>query len=218
MSANKPFVEFSLTHLCQSRRASSSFVKICFHCCCCCFCCCCCCCHNLLKYVNDSPTCTVHISWQICAKFGTRELHITLNRCEFPANQAVKDRLYLGWWYEFPHSFYIFIRFRQKKILHTSCPQKFITWLCASWKPAQGVYIYRLRKCVNELVLLLYTLIARFLWNSAWEFCTKWRWLFVSFLLICTWKTVHLLWAHLMCVPYNRYIFKPEYTSTNPVS
>jgi hypothetical protein len=110
MSANKPLVEFSLTQLCQSRRASSSFVKICF--------CCCCCRHNLLKCVNDFPTRTVHISWQICAKFRTRELYITLSGCEFPANQAVKDRLYLGWWYEFPHSFYIFIRFRQKNTAH----------------------------------------------------------------------------------------------------
>jgi len=55
------------------------------------------CCLILLKDVNDFPTSNSHILCQICVKLGTRELYtITSSSCQFPANRAAKDTLYVG--------------------------------------------------------------------------------------------------------------------------
>ena len=75
------FVEFSWTYLYQSCPASTSLVKIG-------------CCHILLKDVNDFPTRTVHIFWQILVKLGAREHNTkTSSSYHFPENGAMKDKL-----------------------------------------------------------------------------------------------------------------------------
>ena len=171
MSANIPFVEFSLTYLCQSRQASSSFVKTC-----CRFCCR----HNLLKDVNDFPTSTVQISWQICVKFGTRELHtITLSSCEFPANRQWKT-LHRKMIQSSPFILHFSSDFDKNNC--TRHVHKNLSNCALRENRRRDIYI--LHKGGNKLVLLLYTLIALFVWNSAWEIRTKCCWLFVTFLRI----------------------------------
>jgi hypothetical protein len=76
------FVEVLWMYLYQNCPTSWSFMQIC-------------CCNTLLKDVNDFPTRTVHISWHILEKFGTRELNTITLRC-FPENRAVKDTIYVG--------------------------------------------------------------------------------------------------------------------------
>lgn len=121
---------------------------------CCCSCCCRRRCHNLLKGVNDFPTRTVPVYWQICVKFGTQELHIIpFSSCQFPANRTVKDTLYVGGWYELHHSFYIFHRISARKTAHVMSTKIWVTVRFV--KSGAGIYIYILHKCVNELVLLL---------------------------------------------------------------
>jgi len=106
------FVEFSWTYLYQSCPASSSFMQIG-------------CCHTLLKDVNDFPTSTIHISWQILVKFGTRELKtITLSSCQFPENRSVKDTFHVVGWTKLHHSFYI-SHLISTINRHKSCPKNF---------------------------------------------------------------------------------------------
>jgi len=155
-------------------------------------------------------------------KFGTRELHIiTLSSCEFPANRAVKDTLYVGEWYELHHSFYIFHPISTKKNTAHVLSTKVCYVTALRENRRRDIYIY---------IYLFISIAYMRVWMN-WCYCFT-HWLpdsceirhensaqsaadFVSFLHICEWKAVHLLWAHLMCVPHNRDILKPEHTSIN---
>jgi hypothetical protein len=104
------------------------------------------CCHTLLKDLNDFPTRTVHISWQMCVKIGTRELNIIkLSICQFPDHLVVNDTLYVGQLNNLQLSFYIFFYRIQpkksarhvKKHLLSDCA------LCANW--SSEIYIAYIR-------------------------------------------------------------------------